>query len=536
MRVETADDRGLWVHRGTSAVLFVAPHGGRRPPVDADAPPPKLRVNDVYTPEVTRLAAGPLRAGWVINATHDRNALDLNRMSQVRQRAPWFLAHLTEEIAAILARHETAEIVFVHGWNVGQAKCDIGIGGVEAGGGVSPVNRTLTVSDDYLHRRVACLRAACAASNIAAPVGEHYPGSHRNNLLQLFGRDYEYTDCVDARRIQGWVREGRVNALQLELGIPLRWPGPWRERFIEALISCFKDQITARSGASAGSLRIPHPTRSTPPAALQFYDAAADVGMFAGLGPMSAHTTGGRLLLFLGGQRVALFTGEDAGHGRATVAPLDVARDADTTRLRFDGAMLLLGDAALYLDLEAALAASRVVSAQVELTFRCMRRGELRAAEFGTVEGQACVDGRRIRIATAGFGNAGALRAAGLKEQTMLAATFGLEQAVLSRSEDGHTEAVHFAGMHMSAQAGARLAITTDGDCYTPARLNLAANGIDLEAEPLSRMSILRPAGNGYLRVTFGVAQFRWGDAHGAGMYEHACPVMPATSDRAKSV
>ena len=78
--------------RGNSAVLLVAPHGGRRPPVDAAAPPPHLRVNDLYTPEITRELASVLRAGFLINHGMDRNTLDLNRITQVRRGAAWFLS------------------------------------------------------------------------------------------------------------------------------------------------------------------------------------------------------------------------------------------------------------------------------------------------------------------------------------------------------------------------------------------------------------------------------------------------------------
>src|SRR5262249_33502687 len=84
--------------RGHSAVLLVAPHGGRRPAVDATSPPPHLRVNDLYTPEFTDLLAARLDAATVINREQDRNTLDLNRSSQVFRDAPWFLDLLVQQI------------------------------------------------------------------------------------------------------------------------------------------------------------------------------------------------------------------------------------------------------------------------------------------------------------------------------------------------------------------------------------------------------------------------------------------------------
>jgi hypothetical protein len=48
-----------------------------------------------------------------------------------------------------------------------------------------------------------------------------------------------------------------------------------------------------------------------------------------------------------------------------------------------------------------------------------------------------------------------------------------------------------------------------------------------LRGDPLSRMAILRPAGDaGYLRVTFGIARYDWDGETGYGLYEHARPVV----------
>lgn len=533
-------DSALELVRGASAILLVAPHGGRRPPVDAAAPPANLRVNDIYTPEITRLLAARLGASWIINSGHDRNVLDLNRISQVRRQAPWFLTLLAEEIDAILARHDMAEVVFVHGWNVGQPKCDIGIGGVQLDGRVVPVTGGgLTVSDGYVRTRLAALRAACAEARIAAPLGEHYPGSHRNNLLQLFRTDRCHVDDAQARRIHDWARRGRVHAVQLELGIPLRWPGEWQDRFVASMVKAFTTRHGAVGSAAprlASSEHEEPPLSVQPPAqrtasALQFYDAAVDVGMFAAVGPLGPRSTGGRLLLFLGGQRVALFTGEDVGVQRTAVAPLEFAAADGGTSLRFAGSMLQLEDAAAYVDLEAALAASRVVRAEVELAFRPLRRGGHGGAEFGTVEGHVCTAGRRVRIGAGAFANAGALRAAGLTQQTMVAATFGRDRAVLSRADNGRTVAMHFTAQGAGEMAEPQLSVIARPDGYTPERLWLTCNGSgEVRAEPLSRMAILRPAGHSYLRVTFGVARFHWRCAEGAGLYEHACPVAPPTT------
>lgn len=515
--------------RGEAPLLFVAPHGGRRPHVDATAPPPRLRVNDIYTPEVTRELAGALAGGFVVNAGMDRNVLDLNRISQVRKRAPWFLELLTQEIAGIIARHSRVELVFVHGWNTGQATCDIGIGAIETPSGLQvPDGAHLTVDEAYRRQRIEGLRAACRQARIRVALGERYPGSHSNNLLQLFTRRAAQIDHPCAQRIAAWVAEGRINALQLELGIPLRWPGHWRDKFVAALAAAFADVSAPQPEAPAMRLRTQNPALSTTAAALQFYDANADVGMFAGIGQMGPRVTSGRLLLFLGGQRVALFTGEEVhadGHG---VGPLRVSRRGNGMHLEFAGPMLRLDDAAVYLDLEAALTQSELVDAEVQVEFTPTSAPGA-TAQFGALRGFVAVNGQCRDMEAGAFANAAAFRASGARQQTMLAAAFGSQSAVLARVVDGASDAtgIHFTGRASETLRGLRIAVTTDGDAYTPRQFELTCAGVaPLRGHALSRMPILRPAGaTGYVRVTFGIARFEWNGATGYGLYEHARPV-----------
>jgi hypothetical protein len=513
---------------GASAVLLIAPHGGRRPPVDAAAPPPTLRVNDVYTPEVTRLLGAALRAGWVINHTIDRNALDLNRISQVRRRAPWFLTALTQAIGRVIARCGHAELVFVHGWNTGQTTCDIGIGAAESAGALRvPDGARLTVDGAYRRERVGALRAACAARGIRAPIGERYPATHPNNLLQLFTARAAEIDDPCAREIAAWVRAGRLNAVQLEIGIPLRWPGTWRDQFVAAVAEAFANAPRPRDPAgvpAAATETLPSSHRST---ALQCYDPAADVGISAGVGRMGPHGTAGRLLLYLGGQRVALFTGEEPHPHADRVGPLSMTVSGDAGRLHFAGPILALDDARHYLDLEAALAASRLISAEVDLAFSPAATHPGAAAQFGTVRGSLRAGNRTVTIATCGFVHSGAFRASGPGRQTMLAAAFGTAEGVLWRAADGGNTGTHFRDGRADPLAAVRVAVSTDGDAYTPSQFELACNDRrPIVGTPLSRMGILRPLGGGrYLRVTFGTARFTWAEANGYGLYEYARPV-----------
>ncbi len=111
----------------------------------------------------------------------------------------------------------------------------------------------------------------------------------------------------------------------------------------------------------------------------------------------------------------------------------------------------------------------------------------------------------------------------------MIAAAFGMQRGVLARAAEGRAEplAMFFEGASVQPFNKVRVAVSTDGDAYTPSTLELVCDGRPpVVGRPLSRMVILRPTGRGqYLRVTFGVARFSWADLQGYGLYEHARPV-----------
>ena len=90
---------------------------------------------------------------------------------------------------------------------------------VDAGAAVSPA---------FASGAVRPLVEACDARGIVATVGARYPACHRENLLQLFTSRYVADPRPAVRRLADLASS--VDAVQLELGIPLRWPGAWRER------------------------------------------------------------------------------------------------------------------------------------------------------------------------------------------------------------------------------------------------------------------------------------------------------------------
>src|SRR5579862_8152669 len=149
----TTDEIPPWCawRRGRSAALIIAPHGGRRASGALGAAAWRERkVNDLHTAHVATELADVLDGALIVNPTLDRNELDLNRISQVAGRAPWFLALIEMLLDDILLRHPRAEVVFVHGWNVVQPKCDIGVGQRLADAAAAGLNaEALTVSPEY---------------------------------------------------------------------------------------------------------------------------------------------------------------------------------------------------------------------------------------------------------------------------------------------------------------------------------------------------------------------------------------------------
>ena len=120
---------------GRRPFLIVAPHGGRREVARRPWSAGSLRVNDLHTAELAADLAEHLDADALINTTIDRNDLDLNRVAQIRSRAPWFLDLIAARLERMQQEHERLTVLFVHGWNVVNPACDCGLG-------VSPSKRT----------------------------------------------------------------------------------------------------------------------------------------------------------------------------------------------------------------------------------------------------------------------------------------------------------------------------------------------------------------------------------------------------------
>src|SRR6185436_10459315 len=238
----------------------------------------------------------------LINDDGDRNDVDLNRISATHDEAPDFLDALGGLVEAGLASHRQLCVLTVHGWNVVQPAVDIGLGvhptpTALCGGGESAISRAFATS--VLPR----LAASLAARGIAATPGLRYPARARENLLQLFTSRYQDDARPVVRRLA--CLADRVDAVQLELSLPLRLPGAWRDAFVKACASALGDDDGA-APLDVWPTWTCDSARATEPVALEFVAPG-----LAGLAAVDEH--GGRLLLFPDGGGLFTFTGERAG-------------------------------------------------------------------------------------------------------------------------------------------------------------------------------------------------------------------------------
>ena len=372
---------------GTTPLVLVAPHGGRRDMARRPWGTAPLKVNDLHTAALTAELARAAGASAIINTAADRNDVDLNRVSAAHDRAPWFLERLADVLAATLGRHGRATLLTVHGWNVVQPAVDLGLG-CAPGADPFSVGPDAAVSPAFAAAAVRALVGACAGHRIAATVGARYPARARENLLQLFTPRY----AGDRRSLVAALAAmaPAVDAVQLELGIPLRWPGPWRTWFVEACRQALPSLTAGERDMAGGEPAADGAASALVPCRLQFAGVP-----FCGLAAVG--TDGGaRLLLLPSDGGLLLFTGERAGGlAVATTGPGAVS-------LAYAGPLLRFPDTAPFLDLERGLAAARLVDADVQLTFTPAHAGG-EASEFGSVAGTVALGGRRVDISATAF-------------------------------------------------------------------------------------------------------------------------------------
>src|SRR4029077_11124465 len=127
MALETSTTVPDWIggQHGTCPLGLFPPHGGTRV---APRRPGRDNVNDLHTADLTRELGVACDATWIVNPVRDRNELDLNRTEQLQRHARWLLELLATTLEDAIAGHGHAVLLAVHGWNVGQPVCDLGVG------------------------------------------------------------------------------------------------------------------------------------------------------------------------------------------------------------------------------------------------------------------------------------------------------------------------------------------------------------------------------------------------------------------------
>lgn len=501
-------------------MLLVAPHGGRRRNrALRGRDGGRLKINDLGTADLAAALAERLDASLLANVALDRNVLDLNRISAVEREAPWFLEELATLVGGILERHERAEILVVHGWHVVQAKCDVGVGArLEGEADGSVATDRLTVSASYLRERLGAFRARAGERVIDVAFGERYPASHPENLLQLFRR--EAAERRGPRVIAEAAAAGRTEAVQLELGVPLRFPGKLRDAFVEVMAEVFGGEASSpallveRRGRGSATRAVPSGR------GLRVHDPALGLALVAGVSPNPDGSLGGRLLL-IDGDEVVLFTGEERGRSELAVGGLAIETRPDGFDVRFEGPAIGVDDGDLYLRTEAALDRARLVEVRLEVAFR---RGATDV--YGRVRGEAVLDGRARTIDAAGFADASFARGVGRGERrhVAFAAAFGPALGLTIRCDGGDGgPRVERHDEDGPTALDAALEELVARRRFERARLRFA-DGARLSVEPESRISILRPiGGRAFARISFGAARFALdGEGEGSGFYEYA--------------
>lgn len=372
---------------GEAPIVLVAPHGGRRP---SDAPvQDSVKVNDLHTAGLTRQLAARTGGYALINQSLDRNEIDLNRVSQVRTDAPWFPAALLELVSHLVTAYGTAKVFFVHGWNVVQPVCDLGVGLKQHGTRLVPAGKGApTVGSAFLSEELLPFQTAGTAAGLDVALGRRYPAAAKNNFMQVFSPRFAQDESLPIRTLAELSSQEKIHAVQLELGVGLRWPGPERERFIDIFCRTlgqapkplpqrgrdFSHLSLAGSDASVGRdgafLPVHHdaqPSRMS----LHFHDLVSGLGLTGGIEfDAQASTHSGRLLLSLGGTEMLLFTGEDAASpypSQVRIGGYVWQRHADGLSISYRGTAMRFSHPQAFIRLEDGLAASWIEPVEMRL-------------------------------------------------------------------------------------------------------------------------------------------------------------------------
>jgi hypothetical protein len=284
--------------------------------------------------------------------------------------------------------------------------------------------------------------------------------------------------------------------------VPLRWPGRWRQRLVDACT------------ASLPALLANGVSRATPPTASAQRGSrqrrhTLEIAAEGASGLVTVDKTGGRLLLFPPDDGLVLFTGErTGGEEPGRVGGLRVAADTPgTLTVRFVGPMLRFPDTTAFLDLERGLSRAALVEhADVALDFTPNHPDGTARAEFGVVRGRATLDGRTLELDGRGFASTGGdpgpwprVRAAldlgrGRRLSLMVDLGTSVASGFLCRGDE-HVAVV---------RAWARLGRSDDPLAGFGLDVELAGGQrLELEPQPIHRLPVVRGGGPVPVRLVY---------------------------------
>lgn len=405
--------RWLTLRAGKTALVVVAPHGGRRgkPISRSDA------VNDLATATLAAELARRLDAHALINHGLDRNRSDLNRTSALEQDSSSVVELLAAAVRAASTDGAPVLVVFVHGWNMVSPCCDIGVGLREIDSRL--FGRNPTLGRHAWSTQVQRLRTALHHRGITASVGRRYPASGVDNAAQIFSGRHADSDNAHVAELSAAAAAGRVGAVQLELGISLRQPGGLRAEFIDAVVEAFGPQDSHAGAATVAPAVVERekdwslsPIRKgwldtagmDPGFGLQACWNQGEAALFCGVEPAGPRSMSARFSLVIPGGPMFLLVGEGPWDTTPGLFSLEGfywnSKNPEQWRLRVDGWMIRYPDHNAYLDLESGLAGGTVVWAKADLSFAPDQPGA-DAGGQGHLQGNIEVDGFAFEISTA---------------------------------------------------------------------------------------------------------------------------------------
>lgn len=544
---------------GEVPIILVAPHGGRRP---ADAPiTDSIKVNDLYTAELTHDLAEHTRSYALINRSHDRNELDLNRVSQVKREAPWFLRALVELLSVLTAQHDSVRVFFIHGWNVVQPVCDVGIGLRQRVGKLIRAGKgepTLGVS--FFSDVVLPFCEAAQEQQIDVAIGRRYAAAAKNNFMQVFSARFLHDDSTQIRTLAELTVQGKINAAQLELGVGLRWPGPERERFVRVFCQTLGNSLHNGAGpdrkgerdfSALSFLEAPPAEDATPydsllpetwereptRLALHFHDPRSGLGVMGGVEfDPQASVHSGRLLLSLGGTEMVLFTGEDRrgpDQGHVQIGQCVWRRQPRGLSISYRGTLMRFAHPQAFIRLEDGLAASWIEPTEVDLQvlFPAVKASRPALIQLCQLQGSVAFPDREYTVDAWGFVDV--LRpdeTDRLLPRRLLSLPFGSDLGIfLARSET--PEGPHSSGIvyqHGNPQPldPGDWALEYAFEHGRPTRFSVSFSSsaplsLECQGETLTAIPIVRHTHDGpALAVTFGLSRTVWQGREAYGIYE----------------